>query len=252
MSNTIQELFLDELATGRISRREFIRQASIFGVSATVATKILSMAPAALAATPKRGGRLRFATSGGGTTDTLDPTKYIDTTDYLHGFQIYSPLVSLDRKSQPVPALAETWEANADATEWVFNLRKGVQWTDGKEFTSADVIFSFNRHLGEKSESAVKPLLQQVTEMKADGKHTLRMKLASANADLPVLFTQPQFMVTQDGLETFDNPPATGPYKLDEFKPGISMLVSRNENYWATAPTSTAWISPPCSIRPHA
>ncbi len=234
MQEKFLKSFLDKVVSGTVSRREFMRQASLLGVSAAAATSMLSVATVQ-AATPRKGGHLRFATSGGGTTDTLNPTKFIDTTDYLHNFQIQSPLVALDRKSQPIPALAESWEPNADGSEWVFKLRKGVTWTDGKDFTSADVIFSFGLHLGEKSESPAKPLLEQVKEMKPDGKHVVRMKLAGPNADLPVLFTQPHFMVTQEGEKTFEKPSGTGPYKLVEFKPGIRMDLVRNENYWGDA-----------------
>ncbi len=234
-SDALTEL-REQLICGGISRRQFLKRAAALGVSAAGAASLLSVGSSAhAAASPRRGGRLRLAVSSGGTTDSLDPVKYLSSSDYIRGFQIYSPLVALDRKSQPVPALAASWEPDASATEWTFNLRQGVTWTNGKDFTSADVIYSLKRHLAPDSESAVKPLLEQVTEMRADGKHTVRMKLASANADLPTLFTQPQFMITQEGEEAFTNAAGTGPFKISEYKHGIRMVSERNDDYWGGA-----------------
>ena len=59
-----------------------------------------------------------------------------------------------------MPELAESWEPNADATEWVFKLRKGVQFSNGKEMTAADVVYSINHHRGEGSNSGAQGYLQ--------------------------------------------------------------------------------------------
>lgn len=42
------------------------------------------------------------------------------------------------------PNLAETWESNADFTEWTVNLRRGVKWSDGELFTAEDIEFFWN------------------------------------------------------------------------------------------------------------
>ena len=100
----------------------------------------LLVSATASAASRKSGGTLRVALSSGGQTDSLDPTKFLSSGDYCRGFTIYNPLVALDRNMQAMPALAESWESNANADEWVFTLRKGVTFSNGKDFTSADVI----------------------------------------------------------------------------------------------------------------
>lgn len=225
------QTYRKQFLSGKLSRREFMTRMTALGIGAASATSLVAgLTTAAQAAT--KGGLLKLATSTGGTTDSLDPTKYLSTSDYTRAFQMYSPLVALDRNSQAIPALAEAWEPNADATEWVFRIRKGVQFTNGKDLTSKDVIFSLQRHVAPDSESAVKSLLEQVSEMTADGDHMVRMKLASANADLPVLFSQPQFSIYQDGETTFEKPVGTGPFKMVEYKHGILMVSERNPDYW--------------------
>ena len=68
------------------------------------------------------------------------------------GYEWGNPLVELDENNKTIPELAESWEPNADATQWVFKLRKGVQFTNGKEMTPADVIYSINHHRGAELE----------------------------------------------------------------------------------------------------
>jgi peptide/nickel transport system substrate-binding protein len=58
------------------------------------------------------------------------------------------------------------------------------------------------------------------------------MKTGSPNADLPILFTQPQFMISQEGEEEFVNPSGTGGFIMKEYEVGIYARVERNPNYW--------------------
>ena len=88
----------------------------------------------------------------------------------------------------PYPQLAESWEASDDATEWVFNLRKGVEFHNGKTMTSADVVYNIHRHLGEDTESRIKAYMAQIVEVTADGDHRIRIKLNNPNSELPILF----------------------------------------------------------------
>lgn len=223
----------DQFIAGQLSRRNFLKQSTAIGISAAAASSLLS-ATSSFAATPKSGGTLRVAISTGGETESLDPTKYNSSGDYARGNAMYSPLTALDRKMQLLPALAESWESNSTADEWVFNLRKGVTFHNGKDFTSADVVYSLNRHLREGSESPAKPILQQVTDIQADGKYRVKMKVASPNADLPVIFTQPQLLITQDGEEEFKNPAGTGAYKLKEYQLGIVFVGEKFDGYWGS------------------
>ena len=100
----------------------FCRRASL---GAGAAGGLASLATSAHAQTPKRGGRIRVAGATAAATDTLDPAKQSNQTDYSRGSMLYNGLTSLDGSLTPQPALAESFTTQ-DAKTWVFTLRKGM------------------------------------------------------------------------------------------------------------------------------
>jgi peptide/nickel transport system substrate-binding protein len=77
-----------------------------------------------------------------------------------------------------VPELAESWEATPDAKKWIFKLRKGVEFHDGKSMDADDVIYSLNWHRKEGTKSAAKPLVESIVSMKKEDKYTLVFEMA--------------------------------------------------------------------------
>ncbi|MEP7070242.1 MAG: ABC transporter substrate-binding protein, partial [Usitatibacter sp.] len=91
---------------------------------------ILAFPGSAQAQAPKRGGRIRAATTSSSTSDTLDPAKGANATDYSRHNMLYSGLTQLDASLAPQTALAEEVR-NDKATTWTFKLRKDVKFHDG-------------------------------------------------------------------------------------------------------------------------
>lgn len=92
----------------------------------------------------KYGGILRFAYYAPTNTD---PAFLSTVADEHIARQWAEYLVFVDEENRPDPSrsLAENWEANEDGTEWTFNLRQGIKFHNGKEMTSRDVKFTFDR-----------------------------------------------------------------------------------------------------------
>jgi peptide/nickel transport system substrate-binding protein len=205
----------------------------MLGMGAMASTGgILTFPGSALAQTPKKGGRVRAATTSSSTSDTLDPAKGSTATDYTRHNMFYSGLTQLDGTLTPQPALAEEIR-NDKATVWTFKLRKDVKFHDGSPLTPADVVYSLNRHKDAATASKVKTVAEQFAEVKASGPNEVRLKLAGPNADLPVILAASHFLIVKDGAKDFSaSANGTGPFKLKDFRPGVRSVGVRNENYW--------------------
>jgi peptide/nickel transport system substrate-binding protein len=218
------------LRTGKISRREFLAQASALGLMAAVSPMLLG--GKAHAAAPKRGGRFRIGLAGGSTTDSLDPATITDMMmQVISQGQLRNMLVEIDNNSQPIPELAESWEASPDAKQWVFNLRKGVEFHNGKTMDADDVIFSINHHRGENTKSAAKGIVDPIADVKKDGQDKVIFTLKGGNADFPFILSDYHLSISPAGSDFLDGM-GTGGYVLKEYEPGVRAFTVRNPNYF--------------------
>lgn len=213
------------------TRRDLLAMLMAGGMQAGIAGGLAGAALSAHAQTPRKGGRLRVAGATAAATDTLDPAKQSNQTDYSRCNMLYNGLTSLDGSLTPQPALAESWQTK-DAKTWVFKLRSGVTFHDGKALSPADVVFSVSRHKDPATASKAKVLADQIDSVKASGPNEVTMVLTTPNADLPVILGTFHFHIVKEGTTDFAAGIGTGPYKLKEFKPGVRSLVVRNEGYW--------------------
>jgi len=213
------------------NRRDVLAMLTAAGMQAALAGSIASVAVTAHAQTPRKGGRIKVAGSTAAVSDTLDPAKQSNGTDYVRGFMFYNGLTYLDGSLTPQPQLAEEFTTK-DAKTWVFKLRRGVTFHDGKSLTPQDVIFSLMRHKNPAIGSRAKPLADQIDEVTATGPNEVTIRLAAPNADLPVILGTYHFHIVKDGTTDFNAGIGTGPYKVKEFKPGVRAVGVRNESYW--------------------
>jgi peptide/nickel transport system substrate-binding protein len=213
------------------TRRDILAMLMAGGMQATLAGGLATTALSAHAQTPRRGGKIRVAGATAAATDTLDPAKQSNQTDYSRCNMLYNGLTSLDATLTPQPALAESF-STTDAKTWVFTLRKGVTFHDGKALAPADVVYSLMRHKDPATASKAKPLADQIESVKATGANQVTITLTTPNADLPVILGTFHFHIVKEGTTDFNAGIGTGPYKLKEFKPGVRSVVVRNDNYW--------------------
>ncbi|TMJ39540.1 MAG: ABC transporter substrate-binding protein [Alphaproteobacteria bacterium] len=217
--------------TRGLSRREFIQQAMAAGITVASAQTLYS---AMARAEPKKGGRFRLGLGSGSTSDTLDPGSIPDTFNQIVAWgALRSSLTDVTAEGKIVPDLAESFESSPDAKQWVFKLRKGVEFHNGKSLDADDVVASFKFHQGADSKSAAKPLLSDLTEVKADGKDTVIFTLANGNADFPFVtydFHIP-IMPAANGKVDWESGVGTGPYVKSSYEPGVRFEGRRFANY---------------------
>ncbi|MDB5553371.1 MAG: peptide transporter substrate-binding protein [Rhizobium sp.] len=218
------------VASGRLSRREFLGRAAALGVSATFANTLMSNA--ARAEGPVKGGILKAGMQGGSATDSLDPATWQSQVPYFFGRQWAEQLVQIDAKGVIQPALAEEWSASKDAKVWTFKIRKGVEFHNGKEMTPADVLATMERHSDANSKSGALGIMQGIDKVSVDGQNIV-FALKEANADLPFLLDDYHLMIQPNGGK--DNPTegiGTGPYKMSVNDVGVRLGGEKFANYW--------------------
>lgn len=213
-----------------MSRRDLLKIAGAAGLTMT-AGGLLTFGASAQAATPKRGGRVRVAGANSSVSDTLDPAKGTNSGDYLRQFLIFSALTELDVALKPQPGLAESWDTQ-DGKTWTFRLRQGVTFHDGKSLKPQDVVYSLMRHKDPATASKAKTSADAFESVTASGERDVRVVLKSANVELPALLATSHFLIVQDGTTDFSASSGTGPFKLKSFKPGISTIATRSDNFW--------------------
>ena len=192
---------------------------------------LLPGAAGAAEETPRRGGVLKLGIGGGSTTDTLDPRKLTDWVPVNQAYMLMNGLIEINWHNEAEPELFESWEAKPGAVEWVFRVRKGVSFHNGKPLTVEDVIYSINLHRGDTT-SAARAIAEQIKDVKKLSDSEVGITLSSGNADLPFVLSDYHFLVVPDGFTDWNHPVGTGPFKFESYDPGVRSRFVRNENYW--------------------
>lgn len=219
------------LGASIIGRRALIARAAAFGVAAVVAG---ALGAQAMAQEPKKGGTLRLGIGHGSTTDSMDPATYENLYIQTLGGAVHNTLTVVGNTGELEPELAESWEASEDAGTWTFKLRPGVTFHNGQPLTAADVVVSIDHHRGEDSKSAAKPIVEPITEVRAEGDDTVVFTLENGNADFPYLVSDYHLAIlpSEGGEIVGDFEIGAGGYKLASFEPGVRATVERFEDYW--------------------
>ena len=223
-----------ELRSRNLNRREFLGRAGALGVTAASAGALWRAAHA----TPKRGGHFIQALRGGATDNSLDGTTLLDTHAINTSWQVRSNLTEILPNGDVVGELAESWEASADASQWRFKLRQGVEFHNGKSLSPEDVIWSINLHRGEDSKSGASGVVAAIADLEADGQDTVVFNLKEGNADFPVMMADYHLVIGIDGTTgpDWDQGIGTGPYILEAWEPGVRSASRRNPNYFKEGP----------------
>lgn len=169
---------------------------------------------------------------------TLDPLNANNAPGYQPRNMCFDMLVESDHEGNYSPSLAESWEFSEDGKEVTFQLRKDVKWQDGTDFTSADVVCTFNRLLNEPELSIASIYWSLLTGVEAIDDYTVKIILSDAYA--PIMNSLSVTAIIQkaqwdaEGVNAFNNQTfvGTGPWVFDEWIDGQYVHVTKNENYW--------------------
>ena len=252
----------EQLEQGRISRREFMRFATLLGMSAGVATIAAACGgggtadePAAdsgdgdtavdsgdstdsgsetAADGPKRGGTLTKSMQ----LQLLDhPARlsWVEGANIVRQFGEYLTETGSDNITRPY--LLDRWEASDDVKTWDLYLKEGIKFNNGDELTADDVMFTFGEWLNPDVGSSMLGLLSYLRGMedveKVDDYH-IRLHLQTANIGVPEhLFHYPAIILHRDFEgDIVQQPVGTGAFLLEEYAEGERAVFKRREDYW--------------------
>lgn len=173
--------------------------------------------------------------------NSLNPITAPDMASRFAIEMIFDGLVAVDEKMQLKGELATDWDVSPDGKEWVFHLRKGVRWHDGRELTAEDVKFTYDTVIDPNSKPTVSKadyaVLQQVEVVDP---YTIRFHLSQPYAPFIsrlVLGIAPKHLLEGQDLATapFNRQPVgTGPFILESWAQGDGLVLKRNPDYFGT------------------
>ncbi len=232
----------DQLRKGEIGRRDFLRTATLLGLSATAAYALAGkmtgthFVPRAMAQAGKRGGNLRVSMF---VKEITDPAIFDWSEKGNVARQFVDPIVRISPDNIATPHLAESWQASEDLKTWTFKLRQDIKWSNGDDFGADDIIFNFTRWIDPDTGSSNENRFSALKEPpeKIDD-HTVRFNLErpelampESMGDYPALIVHRRF--SDEGGDLSKNPVGTGAFELVEFNVGErAVLRRRADQHW--------------------
>ena len=254
----IQEHIIDEFVAGHISRRDFIRRATIVGLSAPVIGGVVaacggSSSPSSSSSTPATAGKAGSTIKAGILVPAaaINPITIADQGGLELIGNVGEFLIFADQHFNYHPWLATSWSPNADASVWTFKIRQGVKFNDGTPMTVDDVVYSFQTQSNPKSSanalSVFGGTLDPAGVVKVDDT-TVAFHLEHPDAAWPDAVSNDNYnmIIVPKGFDytnyqkTF---PGTGRFKMSSYTPNVGAVYVRNPFYWGTKarPAKIEW-----------
>ena len=247
----LENHYIDELVSGHMDRRDFLRRGSMIGMSVPLLGAILaacggsssssSTASGAAPSSGKKGGTLRVA--GVTPSAAINPLTVADAGGLLMLNQTGEFLVfDSNLKLALQPMLALSWKPNADGSVWTFKLRQGVKFHNGNPMTADDVVYTMKQlsdpKVASNALSTFTGVLTPAGVKKVDAT-TVEFHLESPNGNFPYLLSSDNYnaIIVPAGTDfgqwqkTFVG---TGAFKLGTYQQNVGASFVPNPEYWGT------------------
>jgi len=190
----------------------------------------------------KKGGRIRFYSH----QFPKSLNYYLDqfTTTARIFTSLYEPLTAYDPITlETVPYLAKSWKISSDKRKFTFYLDQNAMWSDGKQVTADDVIFTYDTIMDPKNATAVFRIsLSRFERPKKEDEYTVTFEAKEVhwnnfNDISSSIFIIPKhyFQGKDFNKENFEFPIVSGPYKIVESKKSRYIKLERRGDWWQRA-----------------
>ena len=256
---------IQQLANKQVGRRDFLRTATLLGMSAAsaygIAGKFDGLAgPARAQESKPKGGTLRLSTT---VYDVKSPATASTTAHPLIYAQVVEHLTRTGADNVTRPHLLQSWLPSADLKTWDLKIRPDIKWHSGRPFSADDVIWNLTRLLSDEAGSSVLGLMKgymlnevDTGQVNESGKKIIKHELWDANAienvdDLTVrlnlkapqlavpehLFHYPAVMLDPaEGGVFGPGSNGTGAYTMTEIEVSRRAVLEAVADYWGEGP----------------
>lgn len=215
-----------------VSRRDFLKiTGATVGGLATGSLVGVAFPQTSSAQVPS--GTINVVMSAG--PDNLDAHCWLSTDGAMIGVHIFEALINRDFE----PLLATSWE-NPDKLTWIFNLRKGVTFSNGEPFNASVVKFNIERVKNPETKATNRMTMEPVVSVDVVDTYTVKIKtnapytvLLAALRDISMMSPK---AVAEYGKDIVRKPVGTGPFVLKEWTPMERAVLEANPSYYGTKP----------------
>ena len=199
----------------------------------SVGVIVIGLASLNLRAAAQSGGELRFCLRM--EPKTFDPLKVEDEASAAIRYLTGGVLVRVNRRTQELePELAQSWKVSKDGRQITFHLRSGVSFSDGTPFSADDVAYTVQQLMDPALHSATGDAFRSGTgnvETKVISPTQISVTFPAPVAGLDRLFDQVAILSEHSSKKEMA---VLGPFMLADYKPGATVELKRNPNYWKT------------------
>ncbi|HEX7101131.1 MAG TPA: ABC transporter substrate-binding protein [Nitrolancea sp.] len=267
MDDPLVRSLIQEATSRHYTRRTILRRSAALGLAAPAIAVVLAACGSGSSNTPAAAGGTSAATSASGATaasgkggiinanttlgDKGIGNPIIDQSEYWTEWLVFNKLVKYDDKGNQIPDLAKEWKYSDDSLTLTLTLVE-AKWHDGEPFTSADVLFTFDKVKDTNTKTNYASRLQvgdKFVTWAAPDDRTVTVTLSEPYA--PFLYGLSQIAIipkhilekTKDiNTDPFNKQPiGTGPYKLVEWQPDQYIKYERNDDYFMGKPAADGW-----------
>jgi peptide/nickel transport system substrate-binding protein len=225
---------LGDVVRGNVSRRGLLKRAGALGLSVPAIATLMSAHPSVARAQDRAAGEIVYALEQappnmapfGGVSQAQDWAKEL----------VYDSLLAWDADLNIIPALAESYET-PDETTYIFHLRQGVLFHNGKELVAEDVVYSFENIISPPPPGIANSFVGNIAGAEVIDDYTVQVNMTQLDPTLPGVLAWTRYTpIVPAGLEeeinTLTDGIGTGPFRVVEYVQDDRIIYEANPDFW--------------------